>query len=122
MPQRRDQDPLDEATSRKTGNFLFDKPGKQDNGRPNIEESQYLDIRTDISTKEMMNALFNLRTMDEYFVTPRGSAGLVANVMERLAISSDRGGRREAVEILRRGMGKVQEIEVGSETYYRKDD
>lgn len=119
---RREYDPIDEATVRKVGAYLFDRPTEEEDGKPDIKESQYLDIRTDIGSKQMMNAVFVYRLMHEYFPTPKGAAGRVANVLERLAISSGRGGRKEAVEILRRGIPKVQEIEVGSETRYIQEE
>lgn len=79
-----------EETMRSVLNFLFNK------GR--FTESQYLDTRTDVNTREMFSELFFLRTLDEEYGCK--AAKKAGDRLERLQISSGRMSRREAVTIL----------------------
>ncbi len=90
--------------TRQSGNFLFKEAATA---------SQYLDMRTDISTKEEAQASFYLTVMHEVF----GSvvAGLAKDAIHRLAISKQRKGRGEAVDVLRSGLPTPREIEMGGE-------
>lgn len=78
----------DKSTLRKVTDFLF--------GRPEADKSdQFLDMRTDIDSKEMFKALTYYKILAESYKCQ--SAGRIANLLERLMISSKRSGRIEAV-------------------------
>ncbi len=79
---------LEKAVTKQISNFLFEKPAKDETG-------EFLDIRTDINTKEMYAALSYYRILAEHFKC--NAARSIANILERLNISSNREGRREGV-------------------------
>ena len=79
---------LEKAVTKQIANYLFEKPITEEAG-------EFLDIRTDINTKEMFSALLYYRLLGGYFKC--AAATQVANILERLSISSNREGRREAV-------------------------
>lgn len=80
----------EKSNLKKVFHFLFGKPAKDD--------GDFLDMRTDISTKEMFQAIIYYRTLDEYFHCK--AAKTIANLLERLSISSSRKGREEAVKAI----------------------
>lgn len=79
---------LEKAVTKQIANYLFEKPIQGETG-------EFLDIRTDINTKNMFSALLYYRILSTYFESK--AAGHVANILERLSISSNREGRKEAV-------------------------
>lgn len=79
---------LDKAVTKQIANYLFQEPTKDETG-------EFLDIRTDINTRNMFSALLYYRILSSYFESK--AAGFVANILERLSISTNREGRREAV-------------------------
>jgi len=85
--QKKDEG-LEKAVTKQIANFLFDKPDA-------LETGEFLDIRTDINTKEMYAALSYYRILSEHFKC--NAARSIANILERLNISSNREGRREGV-------------------------
>ena len=88
MSRKEEDKGLEKAVTKQIANYLFEKPGDNEAG-------EFLDIRTDVNTKNMFNALLYYRVLGSYFKS--NAATLVANILERLSISSNREGRREAV-------------------------
>lgn len=88
MSQPQKDQGLEKAVTKQIANFLFDKPDASETG-------EFLDIRTDINTKEMYAALSYYRILAEHFKCK--AARSIANILERLNISSNREGRREGV-------------------------
>jgi hypothetical protein len=88
MSQQKEQLGLEKAVTKQIGNFLFEKPTADESG-------EFLDIRTDVNTKSMFSALLYYRVLGSYFKCK--AATQIANILERLSISTNREGRREAV-------------------------
>jgi phosphopentomutase len=84
--------------------FLFRKPVISDNG----EESQFLDTRTDISNREVYSTIMYYRLLQEQYSCD--AAGKIADIIERLAISNNRMGRLEGVNILKQELPKKEMI------------
>lgn len=93
---------MDKGAVDKVLDFLFRKPHKSDNG----EESQFLDTRTDISSREIYGTLVYYRILQEQYGCE--AAGQIADVIERLAISHSRLGRLEGVNILKQELPKKE--------------
>jgi hypothetical protein len=91
---------VDASSAHKVMGYLFDKEDGTEN--------KYLDMRTDIQSPEMFKAVHYYRILDEYYQSK--AAGIIANILERLAISGKRMGRLEAVTILRQQMPKEETI------------
>lgn len=97
---------LDPATVKQISNFLFQDPKK---------DSEFmLDIRTDIQGKELFGALVFYRILGEHFKCK--SATAIANILERLSISTKRMGREEAVRILEQGLPKGAKMLIGADS------
>jgi len=103
---------VDASTMRNAGEFLFGKVEEK------IKDavSKFLDMRTDISGREMFNAITYYRVLGEYFHCD--AAKLVGDLLERLLISRNRMGRKEAVTVLLGELQKVIEeaVPYGAET------
>lgn len=93
---------MDKGAVDKVLDFLFRKPVKAQNG----EESQFLDTRTDISNREIYSSLMYYRILQEQYGCQ--AAGEIADVIERLAISNNRLGRLEGVNILKQELPKKE--------------
>ena len=101
---------LDVATVKQISNFLFQDPHK--------DSANYLDIRTDISGREMFTALLFYRILGESFNCK--GAMIIGDIIERLSISRKRLGREEGVRILEQGLPKGAKVFVGSDTIQRQ--
>jgi len=88
MPEKYEDKGLEKAVTKQIANYLFEKPAPEETG-------EFLDIRTDVNTKDMFSALLYYRLLSGYFKSK--AATMVANILERLSISTNREGRREAV-------------------------
>lgn len=107
---------LDAASAKQVIEFLFGKTGEGD------VDSKFLDMRTDITTQTIFQTLSYYRILEEHFDCK--AAGKIANILERLCISTSRMGRLEGVAVLKQEMPKVetilrgmsQELEVKSQT------
>jgi hypothetical protein len=95
---------MDKGAVDKVLDFLFRKPTKGDNG----EESQFLDTRTDISNRELYSTLMYYRILQEQYGCK--AAGQIADIIERLAISQNRMGRLEGVNILKQELPKKETL------------
>jgi hypothetical protein len=94
---------------KQASDFLFKKPDEKDG------EPKWLDTRTDIHNREMFNTLTYYRLLEEQYNCK--AAGAIADVIERLLMSSSRQSRLEAVTILEQKMPKEETIVRGlSET------
>lgn len=91
MSWKKKNEGLEASTQKQTGNFLFQKG--------ELDESQYLDMRTDIQTRAEFKALFYLGTLSDAI----GSKFIKesADRIKRMNISIKKGGRIDAVEVLR---------------------
>jgi len=79
------------ATVKEVNKFLFQDLGKS--------ESQQLDVRSDMSSKGLVQAITHYRIIEETYKSE--AAKRIANILERLSIAMRRGGRLEAVAVLR---------------------
>jgi len=104
MSFNRDKDKQDPAVTKQIANYLFEKPLEGETG-------EFLDIRTDVNTKGMFNALVYYRVLGEYFKCK--AATRVANILERLSISSNREGRHEGVIGLLQKLGSPKYLSGG---------
>lgn len=93
-------------TEQKAGEFLFGKG--QD-----LDDSQFLDMRTRVRSESGMRALLYLGILNEAMECEQ--AGIIKDLTERLFVAYGGGGRSEAVEILRQNFPKKVEIEKGSD-------
>ena len=100
---------LDPATVKQISNFLFQDPQK--------DSALMLDIRTDISGREMFSALTFYRILSEHFNC--NAAKVIGNILERLSISRNRMGREEGVRILEQGLPKGAKILVGADSMFK---
>jgi hypothetical protein len=98
---------LDQATVKGIFQYLFGKG----EGEKEFSESQYLDMRSDISGKQMFGALMYYRILHEQLGCK--SAGDIADLLLRLSISATRGGRKEGVTVLLQNLPKETTIPVG---------
>jgi len=103
---------LDESTTRKISQFLFDKfDGK---------EKISIDTRTDIQNEEIFKTLTYYRILESL-----GSkkAGEIADIIERLLLSIDRKARNEAVSVLVGGeLPKTEKMYVGAESLLEESE
>lgn len=83
----------DKGVIKQVGDFLFGKPQSG-----SLEDGEFLDMRTDVNTKQMYTALLYYRVLGASFQCK--AATLIANILERLAVSTDREGRKEGVMAL----------------------
>jgi len=83
--------------------YLFSKQEEKDG-----EGSKFLDMRTDISERELFNSLTYYRLLEEQYNCK--AAGAIANILERLKISASRMGRLEGVNILKQQMPKEETL------------
>jgi len=91
--------------------FLFDK-GK-------LSENQFMDMRTVLGDNKMFQAIYYYRVLEEECGSK--AAGDLANILERLLISSYQGrGRKEAVTTLMQRMPKVETLVKGVEEELKK--
>ena len=86
---KKDDKILTEADVKKVLQFLFGEDST----------SKYMDMRTEVQEKELFKTLTYYRLLEEDYECK--AAGSVANILERLAVSSKRMGRIEGVTILR---------------------
>lgn len=84
--------------------YLFGKEEKKDGE----DGSKFLDMRTDISERELFNSLTYYRLLQEQYNCK--AAGAIANILERLKVSSNRMGRLEGVNILKQQMPKEETL------------
>jgi len=98
---------LDQATVKGIFSFLFGKGDKDEA----LSESQYLDMRSDITGKQMFGALMYYRILDEQLGCK--SAKDIANLLLRLSVSNIRMGRKEGVTVLLQNLPKETTIPVG---------
>ena len=85
---------IDHGTVKKLTDYLFGKK----------EDSKYLDMATDINSKEFLKALTYYGILSEGYDCEM--ARRVKDMLERLAISSSRMGRLEAVSIMKQELPK----------------
>jgi len=111
MSHKEEDKGLEKAVTKQIANYLFEKPELEDSG-------EFLDIRTDINTKNMFSALLYYRLLGGYFKCK--AATLVANILERLSISSNREGRREAVISLLQKLPSPKYLPSGMDELMRK--
>lgn len=90
---------FDKGAVKQVLEFLFGKTEEKDGGK-------FLDMRTEIVNKEFFNTLTYYRLLEEQYQCQ--AAGAVANILERLAISSQRMGRLEGVNILKQQLPKEE--------------
>lgn len=83
--------------------YLFSRQEEKDG-----EGSRFLDMRTDISERELFNSLTYYRLLEEEYHCK--AAGAIANILERLKISAGRMGRLEGVNILKQQMPKEETL------------
>lgn len=76
---------LSKAVIEKLADFLFGAP----------TDSKFLDMRTDIDTPQMFQALFFYRLVGEAYDAKAGDQ--IADILERLSLSKGRGSRKEGV-------------------------
>lgn len=96
---------LSSTTSRHITKYLF--------GDKELEPSQYLDMRTDMPTTNLMRSIAHYRIFDECYKSK--AANMIANILERLVISRSREGRKEGVTIMSQPQGKEQVLMLGTE-------
>jgi hypothetical protein len=92
---------LDSESVKKVLNFLFGEEVK----------GPTMDTRTEIKERETFQALAYYRALEEGFDCK--AAGLIANILERLAISTQRMGRIEGVEVLKQQYPKEKVLPLG---------
>jgi hypothetical protein len=108
---------ISEYTEKMAGTFLFWAPKGEGKEKPNRESldaySQFMDMRTRVVNLDMLRVLIYYGTMSKHFKIE--SAEEAKNLIERLLIGIDGGGRSEAVETLRQQFAKKVEVEMGKE-------
>jgi len=96
---------LGKYTEARAGEFLFQKG--------DLDEDQYLDMRTRIKSEKAMTAMIHYGILFESMGCKE--AGQVGGLIKRLFIANEGLGRSEAVDILRQNFPKKVEIHRGSE-------
>ena len=91
-------------TERKAGEYLFDK-GKD------MTDSQYLDMRTRISSENTMKGLVFYGLLKEGLHSDQ--AGNIKDMIERMLIARGGKGRGEAVSILQQNFPRIREVDKG---------
>jgi len=81
---------LDQSTVKKLFDYLF--------GKGDMDDSQYLDMRTIVKGRQMYGALVYYRILQEYFECEAGQT--IANILERLNVSDTGVGRDQGVAVL----------------------
>lgn len=92
-------------TEKHAGAFLFDK-GK-------LSESQFMDMRTRITSEDTMRALIFYGILSEGLECDK--AGEIKDMIERMLIARGGKGREEGVEILKQNFPRIREVEKGYE-------
>ena len=101
-------------TERKAGEYLFDK-GKD------MTDSQFLDMRTRISSENTMKGLVFYGLLAEGLASEQ--AGNIKDMIERMLIARGGKGRGEAVSILQQNFPRIREVDKGrDETLSTKAD
>ncbi|MHC4573385.1 MAG: hypothetical protein ACYS76_04525 [Planctomycetota bacterium] len=100
-----DEKKLGKHTEAMAGRFLFE-PG-------DLNDSQFLDMRTRIKSEKAMNALLHYGILGE--VMKCDEATMIGDMIKRLFIANDGQGRAEGVEVLRQNFPKKVEIAKGVE-------
>ncbi len=90
-------------TERAAGEYLFE--GKD------LNTSQYLDMRTRITSEDTMRALIFYGILSERLDCT--AAGDIKNMIERMLIARGGRGRAEAVAILQQNFPRVREVDKG---------
>jgi len=102
----REEEGLSKSVQDKVSNFAFEKG--------ELDDSQYLDMRSDIDGKHMFQAVFFYRVLQECYGS--NAAGRIADILERLSLSKSRMSRKEAVTTLIGGkFQRPEEIMRGTE-------
>lgn len=103
---------LGKYTEARAGEYLFE--------RGELDEGQYLDMRTRIKSEKAMTAILHYGILHESMECDE--AKKLGNLIKRLFIAKDGLGRQEAVDILRQNFPKKVEIHKGTEieTYTEK--
>jgi len=96
---------LGKHTEARAGEFLFQKG--------ELDEGQYLDMRTRVRSEKAMTALIHYGILFESMGC--AEAGQVGGLIKRLYIANEGLGRTEAVDILRQNFPKKVEIHRGTE-------
>lgn len=102
----------EKAVTKQIANYLFAGPKSDDAGH------EFLDIRTDINTKEMYAAISYYRILGKYFKCEAASG--IASILERLNISSNREGRKEAVLSLMGNLATSKNVPTSLDEYVKK--
>lgn len=102
----------EKAVTKQIANFLFQGPKSDEAGH------EFLDIRTDINTKEMYAAISYYRILGRYFQCK--AADGIASILERLNISSNREGRKEAVLSLMGNLASSKNVPTSLDEYVKK--
>jgi len=97
---------LGKHTEARAGEFLFQKG--------ELDENQYLDMRTRVKSEKAMTALIHYGILFESMDC--AEAGQVGGLIKRLFIANEGLGRQEAVDILRQNFPKKVEIHKGTES------
>jgi hypothetical protein len=78
------------------------------------KDSKYLDLRTRVKGEGIYKAVLYYRFFEEKYNCK--TAGIIADIMERLAISIEGKGREEAVQAIQKTiLPKTQPVYIGSE-------
>ena len=92
------------ATEKHAGEFLFSSK--------EMDDSQFMDMRTRIKSEETMKGLLFYGVLSEQLECT--AAGDIKDMIERLLIAAGNGeGRAEAVMILRQNLPRVREVDKG---------
>jgi hypothetical protein len=84
------------------------------------KDSKYLDLRTRVKGEGIYKAILYYRFFEEKYNCK--TAGIIADIMERLAISIDGKGREEAVQAIQKTiLPKTQPVYIGSEEIARTE-
>ncbi len=99
----KDEKRIDWRTERQAGKFLFDMEG--------MSESQGLDMRTRIVSKEVMSAVWFYGILWETLSCE--SARDIVNLIKRTLIARKGLGRAEGVTVLKQQFPKIREVAKG---------
>lgn len=100
------------ATEKHAGEFLF--------ASKEMDDSQFMDMRTRIKSEETMKGLLFYGILSERLGC--SAAGDIKDLMERMLIARDGAGRAEAVMILRQNLPRVREVDKGHDNIDTKID
>ena len=93
------------ATEKHAGEYLFSKG--------EIDDSQFLDMRTRITSEDTMKGLVFYGILKEGLKCD--AAGEIKDMIERMLIARGGMGRAEAVAILQQNLPRVREVDKGRE-------